>query len=82
MVLLLLEGSNNLMALGATKVEVSIKKINNKKTRSDMEAILKFVSLLFRILIAISLIISISCLISYPNNFLLLRRFMKNIHKF
>jgi hypothetical protein len=55
MVLLLLLGSSSLMALGATKVEVSIKKINNKNTRSDMEAVLKPGSLLFRICIAITI---------------------------
>jgi hypothetical protein len=47
MVLLLLDGSNNLMAFGATSVDVSMKKISNKNTRSDMDAVLKFTLRLF-----------------------------------
>ena len=52
MVLLLLEGSNNLMALGATSVEVSMKKINSRNTKSDMEEELKLTPILFLVLIA------------------------------
>jgi hypothetical protein len=55
MVLLLLEGSMSLMALGATKVEVSMKKINRRNTRSDMDEELKVGSTLFLDLIAIML---------------------------
>jgi len=47
MVLLLLEGNKSLMALGLTRVEVSMKKINSKKTRSDIDAVLKSVFRLF-----------------------------------
>jgi hypothetical protein len=52
MVLLLLLGNNSLIALGATSVEVSMKKINSRKTRSDMEAMLKLVLILFLVSIA------------------------------
>jgi hypothetical protein len=55
MVLLLLEGSMSLMALGATNVEVSMKKISSKNTKSDMEEELKVGSTLFLDLIAILL---------------------------
>lgn len=55
MVLLLLEGSMSLMALGATKVEVSMKKISRRNTRSDMDEELKVGSTLFLDLIAIML---------------------------
>jgi hypothetical protein len=54
MVLLLLLGNKSFMALGATSVEVSMKKISSKNTKSDMEAVLKPGSLLFRICIAIT----------------------------
>jgi len=40
MVLLLLLGRSNFIALGATRVEVIIKKIRSRNTRSDMEAML------------------------------------------
>jgi hypothetical protein len=52
MVLLLLLGSSSLMALGATSVEVSIKKISNRNTRSDMDAMLNSALLLFLVCIA------------------------------
>ena len=52
MVLLLLDGNSNLMAFGATKVEVSMKKINSRNTRSDMDEELKVTPILFRVLIA------------------------------
>ena len=52
MVLLLLEGSKSLMALGATRVDVSMKKINSRKTRSDMDEELKLTPILFLVLIA------------------------------
>ena len=55
MVLLLLEGGMSLMAFGATKVEVSMKKINRRNTRSDMDEELKVGSTLFLDLIAIML---------------------------
>jgi hypothetical protein len=41
------------MAFGETIVEVNIKKINNRNTRSDIDVALKVVSILFCILIAI-----------------------------
>jgi hypothetical protein len=44
---LLLAGKSNLIALGATRVDVSIKKISRRKTRSDMDAMLKSVLNLF-----------------------------------
>ena len=53
MVLLLLDGSMSLMALGATKVEVSIKKISSRNTKSDMDEELNVGSTLFLDLIAI-----------------------------
>jgi hypothetical protein len=52
-VLLLLEGSNNLMALGLTRVELSMKKMSSRNTRSDMDAMLNSVLILFLDLIAI-----------------------------
>jgi hypothetical protein len=52
-VLLELEGSNSLMALGLTSVDVSMKKISNRKTRSDMDAVLNCALILFLDLIAI-----------------------------
>ena len=55
MVLLLLDGKSNLMALGATKVDVSIKKINSRNTKSDMDEELKLTLILFLVLIAITL---------------------------
>ena len=54
MVLLLLDGSMSLMALGATKVEVSMKKISSRNTKSDMDEELKVGSTLFLDLIAIA----------------------------
>lgn len=53
MVRLLLDGNNSLIALGATRVEVSMKKINNRKTRSDMDAMLKSIFRLFLVCMAI-----------------------------
>lgn len=52
-VLLELEGSNNFRAFGLTKVDVSIKKMSNKKTMSVMEDMLKFGLTLFLLLIPI-----------------------------
>jgi hypothetical protein len=51
--LLLLDGSSSLIAFGLTSVEVSMKKINNRNTRSDIDAILKAVLILFLDFIAI-----------------------------
>ena len=53
-VLLLLEGNKSLMALGATKVEVSIKKISSRNTKSDIDEELNVGSTLFLDLIAIA----------------------------
>lgn len=53
MVLLLLEGSKSLMAFGATKVEVSMKNIKSKNTKSDMDEELNVGSTLFLDLMAI-----------------------------
>ena len=53
-VLDLLFGNNNFKALGLTRVEVSIKKISNKKTISVIEDILKFGLTLFLLLSAIT----------------------------
>ena len=55
MVLLLLEGSMSLMAVGATKVEVSMKNISSKNTKSDIDEELKLGSTLFLDLMAITL---------------------------
>ena len=55
MVLLLLDGSSSLMAFGATRVEVSMKKIKSRNTRSDMDEELKLTPILFLVLIAIAL---------------------------
>jgi hypothetical protein len=55
MVLLLLEGSISFIALGLTSVEVSIKNISNRNTRSDIEAMLNAVLILFLGFIAISI---------------------------
>ena len=54
MVLLLLDGNNNFMALGATNVDVNMKKINNRKTKSDIDDELKSIFLLFLDFIAIT----------------------------
>jgi hypothetical protein len=40
------------MALGLTSVDMRIKKINSRNTRSDMEAVLNVISFLFLVLIA------------------------------
>jgi hypothetical protein len=40
------------MALGATRVDVSIKNISSRKTRSDIEAMLNVTFLLFLVCIA------------------------------
>ena len=48
-------GRIRLMAFGDTIVEVSIKKINSKNTRSDIDVALNVVSTLFCILIAMAL---------------------------
>ncbi len=53
MVRLLLDGKSNLMALGATSVDVSIKNMSKRKTRSDMEAMLKSILSLFLVCMAI-----------------------------
>ena len=53
-VLDLLFGNNNFRAFGLTRVEVSIKKISNKKTISVIEDILKFGLTLFLLLSAIT----------------------------
>jgi hypothetical protein len=47
MVLLVLEGNSSFMALGLTNVEVSIKKISSRNTKSDIEAVLNCVFILF-----------------------------------
>ena len=52
-VLLLLEGSMSLMAFGATKVDVSMKKISSRNTKSDMDEELNVGSTLFLDLMAI-----------------------------
>ena len=52
-VLALLLGNKSFKALGLTRVEVSIKKINNKKTISVIEDMLKFGVTLFLLLNAI-----------------------------
>jgi hypothetical protein len=61
MVLLELEGSSNLIAFGLTSVEVSIKNISKRKTRSDMEAMLNSVLILFCDLIAMDGVFSPCC---------------------
>jgi hypothetical protein len=43
------------MAFGATRVDVIMKKINNRNTRSDMEAMLKEALILFLECIGIAL---------------------------
>jgi len=53
MVLLLLDGNKSFMAFGATSVEVSMKKISSKNTKSDMEAMLNSTLRLFLVCIAI-----------------------------
>ena len=50
---LLLDGSNSLIALGATNVDVNMKKINKRKTKSDIDDELKSIFLLFLDFIAI-----------------------------
>ena len=57
MVLLLLLGNKSLMAFGATRVEVIMKNINNRKTRSDMEAMLKDALILFLVWIGMSFMV-------------------------
>lgn len=52
---LLLLGSSNLIAFGLTSVEVSIKKISNRNTRSAIDAELNSVLLLFLVFIAMTL---------------------------
>jgi hypothetical protein len=49
----LLLGNNSFNAFGLTKVEVSMKNINSKKTMSVMEDMLKFALTLFLLLNAI-----------------------------
>lgn len=61
MVRLLLAGSNNLIALGATSVDVSIKKISNRNTKSDMDAMLKSIFRLFLDCIAMIYFFAGSC---------------------
>ena len=53
-VLLLLLGNNNFIAFGLTSVEVSIKNINNKNTKSDIDAVLNAKLLLFLVWIAMT----------------------------
>jgi hypothetical protein len=48
MVLLELDGNRSLIAFGLTRVDVNIKKISNRNTRSDMEAVLNCEFILFR----------------------------------
>jgi hypothetical protein len=55
MVLLALPGRSNLMAFGATSVDVIMKKINKRNTRSDMEAMLNEALILFLAYIGIVL---------------------------
>lgn len=55
-VLLELLGNKSLSALGLTNVEVNIKKINNRKTMSVIEDMLKFALTLFLDRIAIMLV--------------------------
>jgi hypothetical protein len=55
MVLLWLSGSNSLMALGATSVEVNMKNMSNRNTRSDMDAMLNDMFRLFLICIAMGI---------------------------
>ena len=52
MVLLELDGSKSFIAFGLTSVEVNIKKMSNRNTRSDMEAVLNSEFILFRVLMA------------------------------
>ena len=52
-VLALLLGKSSFRALGLTRVEVSIKKISNRKTMSVMEDMLKLALTLFLLLNAI-----------------------------
>jgi hypothetical protein len=53
---LLLLGKRSLMALGLTNVEVSMKKMSNKNTKSAIEAELKSLLRLFLVLIAMMMI--------------------------
>jgi hypothetical protein len=53
MVLLWLSGSKSLMAFGATNVEVNMKNMSNRNTRSDMDAMLNEMLRLFLICMAI-----------------------------
>jgi hypothetical protein len=65
----LLEGNNSLIAFGLTNVEVSIKKIRRRNTRSDMDAVLNVGFILFLDLIAISInlrFLLISAIIRMP----------------
>jgi hypothetical protein len=57
MVLLLLLGNKSFMAFGATRVEVIMKNINSRKTRSDMEAMLKDALILFLVWIGMSFMV-------------------------
>ena len=52
-VLLLLDGNKSLMAFGATNVDVNMKNINKRKTKSDIDDELKSIFLLFLDFIAI-----------------------------
>ena len=52
-VLLLLDGNNSFIAFGATNVDVNMKKINKRKTKSDIDDELKSIFLLFLDFIAI-----------------------------
>jgi hypothetical protein len=53
--LLVLDGSNNLIAFGATSVDVSMKNIRRRNTKSDIEAVLNEELILFLVFIAIAL---------------------------
>jgi len=58
---LLLLGNSKGIALGLTKVDVRIKKISSRKTKSDMEAVLNSALRLFLNLIAIAVYFTGSC---------------------
>lgn len=53
---LLLSGNNNFNALGATNVDVIMKKINSRNTMSVIDDMLKLASILFRCRSAIVII--------------------------
>lgn len=55
---LLLWGNNNFKALGAIKVEVTMKKINNRNTMSVIDDMLNSALILFRFFKAILFLLS------------------------